>query len=33
MRALECKEVLNNTFPEIIDKDNQLIRDIELGRT
>jgi hypothetical protein len=31
-RALECKEAINKTFREVIDKNNKLIRDIELGR-
>ena len=32
IRALECKEAINKTFREVIDKNNKLIRDIELGR-
>ena len=32
MRALECKEVINKTSGEMIDKNNKLIEDIELGR-
>lgn len=31
IRALECKEALNKTFSEVIDKNNKLIKDIELG--
>ena len=31
-RALECKEAINNAFREMIDKNNKLIKDIELGR-
>jgi hypothetical protein len=32
IRALECKEVLSITVHELIDKNNKLIEDIELGR-
>jgi hypothetical protein len=32
IRALECKEAINKTICEMIDKNNKLIRDIELGR-
>ena len=31
-KALECKEAINNAFREMIDKNNKLIKDIELGR-
>jgi hypothetical protein len=31
-RALECKEAINNAFRDMIDKNNKLIKDIELGR-
>jgi hypothetical protein len=31
MRALECKEILSNTVREVIEKNNKLIKDIELG--
>ena len=31
IRALECKEAINKTFGEMIDKNNKLIKDIELG--
>lgn len=33
VRALECKDVINKKFHEMIDKNNKLIEDIELGRT
>ena len=32
IRALECKEAINKTIREMIDKNNKLIKDIELGR-
>ena len=32
IRAVECKEVLSITVHELIDKNNKLIEDIELGR-
>ena len=32
IRALECKEAISKTFGEMIDKNNKLIKDIELGR-
>jgi hypothetical protein len=32
LRALECKEAINETFGEMIDKNSKLIKDIELGR-
>jgi hypothetical protein len=31
IRALECKEALSKTIREVIDKNNKLIKDIELG--
>ena len=31
MRALECKEALSKTTREVIDKNDKLIKDIELG--
>ena len=31
LRALECKEALNKTIRKVIDKNNKLIKDIELG--
>jgi hypothetical protein len=31
IRALECKEALSKTVDEVIDKNNKLIKDIELG--
>jgi hypothetical protein len=31
IRALECKEVLSKTAREVIDKNDKLIKDIELG--
>lgn len=31
-RALECKEAINKIFHEIVDRNNKLIKDIELGR-
>lgn len=31
IRALECKETLSKTVDEVIDKNNKLIKDIELG--
>jgi hypothetical protein len=33
VRALECKDAINKKFHEMIDKNNKLIEDIELGRT
>lgn len=32
LRALECKEALRKTVHEVIDKNDKLIRDIELGK-
>lgn len=32
IRALECKEALSKTFREVIDTNNKLIRNLELGR-
>lgn len=32
IRALECKEAIDKTFGEMIDKNNKLIKDLELGR-
>jgi hypothetical protein len=32
LRALECKEALSKTVRELIDKNDKLIRDIELGK-
>ena len=32
IRALECKEALNKTVHEVIYKNNELIKDIELGK-
>ena len=32
MRALECKDAINKIFCEISDKNNKLIKDIELGK-
>jgi undecaprenyl pyrophosphate synthase len=31
IRALECKEILSDTVREVIEKNNKLIKDIELG--
>lgn len=31
IRALECKEAISKTVREVIDKNNKLINDIELG--
>jgi hypothetical protein len=31
IRALECKEALSKTIQEMIDKNDKLIKDIELG--
>jgi hypothetical protein len=31
IRALECKEVLSKTVREVINKNDKLIKDIELG--
>lgn len=31
IRALECKEALSKTVQEVTDKNNKLIKDIELG--
>ena len=31
IRALECKEILSKSVREVINKNNKLIRDIELG--
>lgn len=31
IRALECKEAIDKTFGEMIDKNNKLIKAIELG--
>jgi hypothetical protein len=31
IRALECKEALSKAVREVIDKNNKLIKDIELG--
>ena len=31
IRALECKEILSKSVREVINKNNNLIRDIELG--
>ena len=32
IRALECKDALSKTFRELINKNNKLITDIELGK-
>jgi hypothetical protein len=32
LRALECKEALSKTVREVIDRNDKLIRDIELGK-
>ena len=32
IRALECKEAISKTVGEIINKNDKLIRDIELGK-
>jgi hypothetical protein len=32
IRALECNEAINKAVRKMIDKNNKLIRDIELGR-
>jgi hypothetical protein len=32
LRALECKEALRKTVREVIDKNDKLITDIELGK-
>ena len=32
IRTLECKEILNKTVREVIYKNNELIKDIELGK-
>lgn len=33
LRALECKEALSKAVREVINKNNKLIKDIELGET
>jgi len=32
IRASECEEALSKTVREVIDKNNKLIKDLELGR-
>ena len=32
IRALECKDALSKTVRDLINKNNKLIRDIELGK-